>query len=70
MKKTSTFRRVRLAIEPAGYGQYIIRATYRGQDIAVRCTDSEVYDYIDDPSDSAKHMAARRKAYNLIKNQF
>ena len=68
--KESSFNGVRFTIQAIGYGQYIIRATYRGQDIAVRCTDSEVYDYIDDPSDSAKHMAARRKAYSLIKNQF
>lgn len=65
----SSFNGVRFTIQAIGYGQYIINATYHGRHISVRCTDSEAYDYVDDTENKSKYMAARRTAYNLIKNQ-
>ena len=63
----ATFRKVNLSIEKAnGYGQYIISATYKGNDLRIHTTDSECYDWLDDDSNKEKHQAAKRHAYYKI----
>lgn len=65
----ATFRKVRLSVfRGNGYGQYIVRATYRGKEITARTTDSEIFDWLNDASNKAKHLDAKRSAYMLIRN--
>jgi hypothetical protein len=63
-----SFRKIKLEISRAGsgYGQYIISALYKGQNISVRTTDSECYDYLNDGSNKEKHADAKRHAYNKV----
>ena len=51
------------------YGQYIIRALYKGLVITVRTTDSQIWDWVDDDSNSTKWKNANRAAYTLIINE-
>lgn len=63
----ATFRKVNLEItKTSGYGQYIVSATYRGKDIKVHTTDSEIFDWLDDDGNKEKHQNAKRAAYGLV----
>lgn len=61
------FRKVELNIRRAnGYGQYILSATYKWQEIEVRTTNSECFDWLNDDSNREKHQEAKRYAYMAI----
>jgi hypothetical protein len=61
-----SFRKVNLTMERAGgYGHYFVRAFYKGKDIKVLTTDSELWDSFKN-SDCKHHRDALRQAYNLI----
>lgn len=64
-----SFRKVSFQMERlSGYGQYLIRGTYKGKELAVRTTDSEAWDYINDDSNKKKHQDAKRHCYyKLVK---
>lgn len=65
--KKGKFRNVAFTMTRGnGYGQYIIQATYRGQQVKVHTTDSEAWDYLDDESNKEKHNDARRHCYYKI----
>lgn len=65
----ATFRKVNLSVFRAnGYGQYIVRATYYGKEIIARTTNSEIFEWLNDASNKAKHIDAKRSAYMLIRN--
>ncbi len=66
-KDMATFRKVNFEMRRGnGYGQYVIEARYRGQNIKVRTTDSEAWDWINDDSNKEKHNDARRHCYLKI----
>ena len=48
------------------YGQYIIKANYKGKDVVAHTTDSEAWDYFNDDSDKEKHLNAKRHCYYKI----
>ena len=51
------FRNVNFTMEIGnGYGQYVIKATYKGKEIVAHTTDSEAWDYLNDDSDKEKHL--------------
>lgn len=63
----ATFRKVNLEISKTnGYGQYIIKANYKGEQVKAHTTDSECFDWLNDDSDKEKHQEAKRHAYNKI----
>ena len=67
----ATFRKTELSIRrDSGYGQYIITAQYRGKKIEAHTTDSEIFDYLDDDSNKAKHQYAKRAAYMRVRDAF
>ena len=68
--KSSFFRKVNFTIERNGYGQYTVKANYRGRAIEAHCTDSLVYDWLDDEESQENRNRARRICYELIKNNF
>jgi hypothetical protein len=62
----NTFRKVQITMERAGgYGHYFVRAYYKGKDVKVLTTDSELWDSFKD-SECPNHRDALRSAYNLI----
>ncbi len=61
-----SFRKVQMEMERAGgYGHYFVRAFYKGKDVKVLTTDSELWDSFRDPY-CKHHRDALRQAYNLI----
>ncbi len=61
------FRKVELSIIRAGgYGQYTVRAFYRGLFVVAHTTDSECFLYLEDDSNKKKHLEAKRHAYSKI----
>jgi hypothetical protein len=61
-----SFRKVQMEMERAGgYGHYFVRASYKGKDVKVLTTDSELWDSFRD-QDCPNHRDALRQAYNLI----
>ena len=62
----ASFRKVQFNMQWLGRGSYNILATYKGQEIKVRTTDAQVYDYYDDDSNKEKHQDAKRYCYNQI----
>jgi hypothetical protein len=67
----TTFKKVRLEIARGnGYGQYIVIAEYKGKLIHAHTADSEIFDWLNDDSDKAKHQEAKRNAYTLIYNSY
>lgn len=67
----ATFRGVQMEISRGnGYGQYVITATYRGKQVTAHTTDSECFDYLNDDSNKAKHLEAKRHAYYKIVNAY
>ena len=61
------FRKINLEIcRNKGYGQYTIKAAYKGKDIEVHSTDSETYDWLNDNSNKSKHSQAKRACYCAI----
>lgn len=63
----TTFRKVNFEMSRGnGYGQYVIKATYRGKEITAHTTDSEAWDWIDDDSNQKKHNDARKHCYCKI----
>ena len=65
------FRKVNINISKlSGYGQYIIKATYRGKEMKVHTTDSECYDWLEDDSNKELHQQAKRHAYWKIVNAY
>lgn len=64
----TTYRKTPLeCIRGNGYGQYLIRATYKGREIIAPTTDASIFDWINDDSNKAKHQEAKRAAYLRIK---
>jgi hypothetical protein len=64
-----SFRKVKFTMErSSGYGQYIIKGSYKGKDIKVSTTDSEAWDWFNDDSNPKKHMDAKRHCYMKIIN--
>lgn len=62
-----SFRKVQFTMERGnGYGQYIIRGTYKGKEVKAHTTDSEAWDWINDDSDRERHMDAKRHCYFKI----
>jgi hypothetical protein len=62
-----SFRKVKFTMErSSGYGQYIIKGSYKGKDIKVHTTDSEAWDWFNDDSNPKKHMEAKRHCYTKI----
>lgn len=53
-----------------GYGQYIIKANYKGKDVVAHTTDSEAWDYLNDDSNKKKHGDAKRHCYYKIVNAY
>lgn len=63
----ATFRNVEFRMRRGnGYGQYVIEARYRGEDIKAYTTDSEAWDWINDDSNKEKHQDALRHCYRKI----
>jgi hypothetical protein len=61
-----SFRKVQMEMERAsGYGHYFVKAFYRGEEVKVLTTDSELWDSFKD-EDCKNHRDALRQAYNLI----
>lgn len=68
--KTSSFRKIKFSIERTGYGQYTVKANYRGREVAAHCTDSLVYDWLDDEESQENRNSARRICYELIRSNY
>ena len=65
------FRKVELNISRAnGYGSYYITANYKGKQITAHTDDSECFDWLNDDSDPAMHLEAKRYAYRAIVNKY
>ena len=64
MKKQFNYGGLPIEIEKKGYGQYIIRS---GQ-VALRSTDSTIWDWCDDDDNEAKMEEAQKAAHRLIVN--
>lgn len=64
--KTVNINGIQIQMEQKGYGQYTLRATIDGQALSAHCTDSEVWDWIDDEENEAKHEAAKATALRLL----
>lgn len=63
------FRKVQFDMTRAnGYGQYYIISTYKGVNIKIHTSDSEVWDYLN--SDCEKGKDSRRYCYNKIVNAY
>ena len=54
----------------SGYGQYIIIAQYKGKQIEAHITDAEIFDYLNDDSNKAKHQYAKRAAYMRVRDAY
>jgi hypothetical protein len=62
-----SFRKVKFEMERlSGYGQYLIKGTYKGKEVKVRTTDSEAWDWLKDESNPEKHVDAKRHCYKKI----
>lgn len=62
-----SFRKIKFTMERGnGYGQYIIRGSYKGKEIKAHTTDSEAWDWLNDDSDKERHMYAKRHCYFKI----
>jgi len=67
----SKFRKINLSISKGnGYGQYIVSAKYRGKNINAHTTDSEAFDYLENPDNKEKHLEAKRHCYYKIVSEF
>lgn len=65
------FRNVNFTMEIGnGYGQYVIKTTYKGKEIVAHTTDSEAWDYLNDDSDKEKHLEALRHCYYKIVEEY
>ncbi|MDR1370460.1 MAG: hypothetical protein LBJ72_10125 [Dysgonamonadaceae bacterium] len=63
----ATFRKVKFEMgRGRGYGQYVIRANYKGKEITAYTNDSEAWDWIDDDSNKEKQNDARRHCYYKV----
>lgn len=52
------------------YGHYILRAKYRGKNLSIITTNSEAFDWLDDPSDKQKHLEAKRYCLGKIREAY
>lgn len=67
----ATFRKVDIHISKENWhGGYILRADYKGEKIAVKIYDSEVFDWLNDDTNRVKHQEAKRKAYEIIRTAY
>ena len=61
------FRKINLEIyKNSGYGQYTIKAIYKGNAIEAHSTNSEAFDWLNDDSNKEKHQDAKRACYCAI----
>ena len=61
------FRKINLEIyKIGGYGQYTIKAIYKGKAIEAHSTNSEAFDWLNDNSNKSKHTQAKRACYYAI----
>ena len=61
------FRKINLEIyKNSGYGQYTIKAIYKGKAIEAHSTNSEAFDWLNDDSNKEKHLEAKRACYYAI----
>lgn len=49
-------------VRSGSYGQYYITACYRGMDIKVHTTDSEVWDWFNDEGNTKEEKALHRQS--------
>lgn len=65
------FRKISLEIyKNSGYGQYTIKATYKGKAIEAHSTNSEAYDWLNDNGNKEKHQDAKRACYMAIVSKY
>lgn len=72
MIKRSSFNKIKFTIEPYNrvpYGRYLIKSSYKGNNVSIVTTDASLYDYINDESNIKKQREAKKQIYNLIKNE-
>lgn len=64
MERNGTYRKVKFSIQRTNmYGTYRIEGMYRGKKTIVHTKDSEAFDYINDDSNKAKQLMARKHCY-------
>lgn len=65
--KRGSFRKVEFVMKKAeGYGNYIIEACYKGNEVKVLSHNSQAYDNLDSEDDK-KYNEARKYCYQEIK---
>lgn len=72
MIKKSSFNKIKFTIEPYNrvpYGHYLIKSSYKGNNVSIVTTDASLYDYVNDESNIKKQREAKKQIYKLIKNE-
>lgn len=72
MVKKGSFNKIKFTIEPYNrvpYGHYLIKSSYKGNNVSIVVTNSSLYDYIDDGSNIKKQREVRKQIYTMIKNE-
>lgn len=66
------YKKIEFRIErhPSMHGHYYLYAHYKGEDIKRLITESDVWDWCDDDSNIEKHLYAKRRAYEIIRNTY
>lgn len=68
--KKTQMRCVRCVRANVHGGKYIIEAVYKGQEISVPINDSEIFDWLEDDSNKAKHQEAKSAAYMKVREAY
>lgn len=72
MIKKGSFNKIKFTIEPYNrvpYGHYLIKSSYKGNNVSIVVTNSSLYDYIDDETNIRKQREVRKQIYTMIKNE-
>ena len=72
MVKKASFNKIKFTIEPYSrvpYGSYLIKSSYKGNNVSIVTTDASLYDYVDDGSNIKKQRESRKQIYSMIKDE-
>lgn len=61
-----TFNRVNFTMKKTGCDQYYIESYYKGMNLKIHTTDSEVFYWLGNDSNKKKHLEAKRFCYYKI----
>lgn len=72
MVKKASFNKIKFTIEPYNripYGHYLIKSSYKGNNVSIVVTNSSLYDYVDGGSNIKKQRESRKQIYTMIKKE-